>query len=161
MDVKASLEGQLRAGLKMLRQCVERCPEQVWLGGSHPRTFWRIAYHSVFFAHLYLVQNEAAFSAWPKTRQDVECLWATPPEVEPYTRDEIMEYIDMLVGQLNEIIQGLDLDSPDSGFPWYPNMPKLDHELMSIRHLQGHVGQLSELLMANGIDTEWFGRDPR
>jgi hypothetical protein len=27
---------------------------------------------------------------------------------------------------------------------------------MNLRHLQGHVGQLSELLMAKGIDTDWI-----
>ncbi len=29
---------------------------------------------------------------------------------------------------------------------------------MSLRHIQGHVGQLSELLMAHGIDTDWVSK---
>jgi hypothetical protein len=37
-------------------------------------------------------------------------------------------------------------------------MSKLSHELMNLRHTQGHVGQLSELLMARGIDTGWVAR---
>ena len=37
-------------------------------------------------------------------------------------------------------------------------MSKLSHELMNLRHTQGHVGQLSELLMARGIDTDWTSK---
>lgn len=37
-------------------------------------------------------------------------------------------------------------------------MSKLSHELMNLRHTQGHVGQLSELLMARGIDTDWISK---
>ena len=44
---------------------------------------------------------------------------------------------------------------------WYPGMAKLSHELMNLRHLQGHVGQLSELLLARGIETDWIGKGKR
>lgn len=40
-------------------------------------------------------------------------------------------------------------------------MSKLSHELMSLRHIQGHVGQLSELLMRDDIDTDWIGKAGR
>jgi len=42
----------------------------------------------------------------------------------------------------------------ESGFSWY-SIPKLDHQLLNLRHLQGHVGQLSELVMATGADLTW------
>lgn len=161
LNVRSALKGQYRAGLKMLRQCVERCPDTVWTSGTHPRSFWRIAYHGAFYAHLYMVQGESAFEPWDKNRPDVECLWETPPVVEPYTQTEIIEYIDAIDAMVDPVIDGLDLDSADSGFHWYPNMAKLDHEIMNIRHLQGHVGQLSEILMAHGVDTDWRGREPR
>ncbi len=37
-------------------------------------------------------------------------------------------------------------------------MSKLSHQLMNLRHRQGHIGQLSELLMARGIDTDWVAK---
>jgi len=37
-------------------------------------------------------------------------------------------------------------------------MSKLSHQIMNLRHIQGHVGQLSELLMAKGIDTDWTAK---
>lgn len=142
----------------MLRQCVERCPDEVWTSGTHPRTFWRIAYHAVFYAQLYLPQNEAAFEPWEKAREHAAGLWENPPVLEAYSQAEILEYIDLVSSQVDETVKTLDLDSKDSGFHWYPNFDKLSHEIMNIRHIQGHVGQLSELLMMHGIDTDWVGK---
>lgn len=34
----------------MLRDCVARCPDDLWSRGAHPRTFWRIAYHATYIA---------------------------------------------------------------------------------------------------------------
>ncbi len=55
-------------------------------------------------------------------------------------------------------VDHLDLAAGETGFSWYKNMGKLSHQLMNLRHIQGHVGQLSELLMAKGIDTDWVAR---
>ena len=53
-------------------------------------------------------------------------------------------------------VDNLDLDSPTTGFPWY-EMPKWDHQILNLRHVQGHIGQLSERLVAAGVDTGWVG----
>jgi hypothetical protein len=34
-------------------------------------------------------------------------------------------------------------------------MSKLEHQFVNLRHLGGHVGQLSELLMARGMTISW------
>jgi hypothetical protein len=161
MDIRSALKGQFRAGLHMLQNCVELCPDDLWTGGQHPRNFWRIAFHAVFYAHLYLGQNEGAFSPWIRPLEDAKELWENPRVVDPYQREEIIDYIRWLDSNVDSTFDGLDLDSPDSGFDWYPDFPKLDHEILNIRHLQGHVGQLSELLMARGIDSTWIRRIPR
>ena len=59
---------------------------------------------------------------------------------------------------LDPTVDALDLEAQETGIPWYKDMSKLSHELLTLRHLQGHVGQLSELLMARGIDTDWIGK---
>jgi hypothetical protein len=48
----------------MLREAVERCPDAEWLRGDHKNAFWQVAYHVLFFTHLYLQQNETAFVLW-------------------------------------------------------------------------------------------------
>jgi hypothetical protein len=75
-----------------------------------------------------------------------------------YQRTEILDYIRFVHERIDPTLDQLDLDSDETGFSWYPNMSKLSHQIMSLRHTQGHVGQLSELLMAKGIDTGWISK---
>src|SRR5690348_15528977 len=102
MDLRQALKEQYHAGLAMLAQCVERCPDEVWTSGTHPRTFWRIAFHAAFYTHLYLGQNEEAYRPWQGHREGCSDLWGSPPdvepvelppEVEPYDQKEILDYI--------------------------------------------------------------------
>lgn len=177
MELRETLQQALieqhQGGLAMLAECVDKCPEDLWLEGEHPRLFWRIAWHAAYFTHHYLVQNEAAFNAsvadWPvivkdtlgvsdtQKATDVEP-YELPDGVTPLTRQAVLDYIAHVRGLVSRTIGNLDLESPKTGFPSYPNLTKLSHELMNVRHIQGHVGQLSELLMARGIDTDWIAR---
>lgn len=166
-NLRQALKDQYHAGLAMLAECVLKCPEETWTQGRHPRAFWRIAFHAAFFTHLYLGQTEADFVPWAGRREGVHWgLWDRPGDVEPYElpedteiygKDDILGYIGFVDGLVDATVDSLDLDSAETGFPWYQGMGKLSHQLMNLRHVQGHVGQLSELLMAGGIDTCWVG----
>ena len=168
MELRQALKEQYHAGLAMLTQCVEKCPEGMWLAGEHPRTFWRITFHTAFGTHVGMGQNEAAFQPWPGRREGIHAgLWEDPAYVEPYElpegaesyeRLEMLDYIRFVDGLVDPTVDQLDLDSDDTGFSWYTDMSKMSHQLMNLRHLQGHVGQLSELLMARGIDTNWVAK---
>ncbi|HZH99257.1 MAG TPA: DinB family protein [Fimbriimonadaceae bacterium] len=173
MDTRAALKEQYHAGLRMLAECVEKCPEDLWHLGEHPRPFWRIAWHTLYFTHNYLDQTQHEFNAsvenWPGAIKSALGVGGEKAaiDVEPYELPEgatavskpdmlvYLEYIDALVDQT---VDGLDLDRQDTGYEWYPGMTKLSHQLMNLRHLQGHVGQLSELLMMRGIDTAWVAK---
>lgn len=160
MDVRQALKGQYHAALAMLKQCIERCPDDLWTAGDRPRSFWRTAYHALFFTHLYLQPSEADFVPWELHRDGYQDIWPDewPDDKRPvpYSKDELLQYWSQCDGMVDPVVDKLDLDSPTTGFHWY-DMPKLDHQIMNIRHIQGHVGQLSELLMAAGVDTDWVG----
>jgi hypothetical protein len=168
MDIRQALKEQYRAGLAMLADCVEKCTDELWFSGQHPRTFWRIAFHAAFFTHLYLGQTEAAFEPWPARKEDIHPgLWESPAEVEPYelpaeaetySKSEMLTYIQFISELIESTVSHLDLDAEETGFSWYKNMTKLSHQLLNLRHLQGHVGQLSEILMAKHIDIDWVGK---
>lgn len=168
MELREALKEQYHAGLAMLADCVEKCPEQAWLAGEYPRLFWRIAFHAAFFTQLYLGQNEAALQPWPGRKADAHPgLWEEPWDKEPYSlpedaeiygRDQLLEYIRFVDELVDPTVDHLDLDTHETGFSWYKNMSKLSHQFLNLRHLQGHVGQLSELLMARGIDTDWISK---
>lgn len=151
----------------MLAECVEKCPDDLWTAGANPRTFWRIALHAAFFTHLYLGQSEAAFRPWAGGPPAYASLWKNPAELEPYelpdaieplSRRETLDYIAFVASLIDPTVDQLDLESSDSGFRWYPRISKLSHQMMNLRHIQGHVGQLSELLMSHGIDTRWIAK---
>lgn len=173
MELRQALKEQYHAELAMLAECVEKCPEDMWVEGEHPRTFWRIACHALYFTHNYVVQNEETFNSsvadWPLFVRTVLGVSDTqkPIDVEPYelpegvtplTQREVRDYIAYVRGLIDATVDSLDLECQETGFSWYPNMSKLSHELMNLRHIQGHVGQLSELLMARGIDTDWIAK---
>ncbi|MDR3710441.1 MAG: hypothetical protein P4L33_19250 [Capsulimonadaceae bacterium] len=168
MELREALTEQYHAGLAMLAECVAKCPDNVWQEGKYPRAFWRIAFHAVYFTHLYLGQDEESYQPWPARREGLHsALWNRPWEVEPfelpndveiYRRQEILEYIRFVDEIIDATIDQMDLAADVSGFSWYKNIGKLSHQLMNLRHLQGHVGQLSERLMEKGVDTNWVAK---
>lgn len=165
MEIREALKEQYHAAMAMLTESVEKCPDDLWISGEYPRSYWRIALHTAFFTQLYLPQNEHCYEPWPgRPMDDFEPMWLDPQYVEPYelpdgiapfSRADTLAYIRFVDEIIDPVVDSLDLDSDDTGFSWYPDMSKLSHELMNLRHIQGHVGQLSELLMARGIDTDW------
>ena len=159
MDVKVALLGQYRAGLAMLRNCVEVCPDEIWQAGNHPRTFWRIVYHATFYTQLYLAVDYESFQPWEKHCWHGPVLWvdgehAVPPVETTYTQAELLEYVAFVEANVEGWLRVIDLEAQTSGFSWY-SVPKLDHQLVNIRHLGVHIGQLQERLTDQGIETEW------
>jgi hypothetical protein len=155
--IKTSLKNQYGSCFAMLRQAVERCPDDLWLGGEHPRNTWRIAYHAAYYTHLYIAQSSKSFESWVNHRKDCVILWDKPKVEEPYTKAEVLDYIDFVVDLMPSAVENLNLEAKSSGYSWYPNVPKVEHQFVNLRHIQGHVGQLSELLMARGINIDWVG----
>ncbi|HVT11105.1 MAG TPA: DinB family protein [Fimbriimonadaceae bacterium] len=168
MDLRAALKEQYRAGLRMLAECVEKCPDDLWTAGERSRQTWRIAFHAAFFTQLYLGADETVFEPWPGCHESDRRLFTEPAYLEPYelpedtppyAKAEMLAYIAFVDSRLDSLIDALDLDRGDPGISWYKDIGKLSFTLMNLRHTQGHVGQLSELLMARGIDTDWRPAD--
>ena len=59
----------------------------------------------------------------------------------PYARDDVLAYAAGLEGRLENCLAALDLTAATSGFSWYP-VSELEHQLISLRHLQHHAAQL-------------------
>lgn len=167
MLLRQALTEQYHAALAMLAECVEKCPDDLWTAGSHPRTFWRVAFHAAYFTHLYLGQSEDVYQPWPGRPEGCPELWQKPWSVEPYelpedfapyTQIQVRDYLSFIASLLDPTVDTLDLEAQETGIPWYQNMSKLSHQLLNLRHLQGHAGQLSDRLMARGIETDWISK---
>lgn len=164
MSIQTSLKGQYHAAMAMLLDAVRKCPDELWTGGGHAVPFWRVAYHALFFTHLYLGVDVKAFRPWERHREEAEQLgpmpWAgnrMPKAVEPYTKAEILEYWRVCDAMVDGCVDAMDLDARECGFPWY-RLPKLDHQINNIRHIQHHAAILiGRLKQSGGIDVGWVG----
>lgn len=154
MNLRTVLKNQYHASLAMLLHTIELCPDDLWQAGKPPRTFWRIAYHTLFYAHYYLMPNSEEFTKWEGNAEDADNLWEAPKNDVVYSKAQILEYWKIVDEMVDGCLDTMDIESPDSGFTWY-KVTKLDHQFVNIRHIQQHTGQLSELLNARDIDTKW------
>jgi len=161
-EVRRVIKSQYGAALEMLRQTVLECPDELWEDGG-PNRFWHVAYHALFYVHLYAQPTESDFAPWARHRQAHQFLGPVPwppfdrPEIgEPYTREEIVEYLDLCRAEVVARVDAADLEAA-SGFEWLP-FGKLELLLYSLRHLQHHVGELSgRLLTETGREVDWVG----
>lgn len=161
VDIHEMLARQYRASLEMLGQAIAQCPESLWVAMAYPNRFWHIAYHALFFTHLYLQASESEFRPWAKHRQNYQFLGPLPwppherPKIEaPYDKDEILEYQQLCRREIDARVPLVDLHAA-SGFHWLP-FSKLELQLYNIRHLQHHAGQLVDRLRTAGdICVNW------
>jgi len=163
MDIKKIIQAQFLAALEMLKQAVVKCPDALWNASEDRNKFWHVAYHAIFYTHLYLQDTEQDFKPWEKHRPEYQFMgqvpWPphAPPKIgEPYTREEVLDYLAFAQEQVRQRVPALDLEA-GSGFGWQ-SFGKLELQVYNIRHLQQHTAELYERLGARaGIDLDWIG----
>ena len=163
--LRSTLERQYRAALAMLHDAIERCPEALWDDPTPTNAFWQVAYHTLYFTHLYLQPVEASFRPWSGHQGDVQhpdgiagpndLASPLPLLPEPYTREQVLAYAAHLEAMLHDRVEALDLLAPESGFWWY-RMSKLEHQLVNLRHVQHHAAQLADRVRNHaGVGVGW------
>jgi len=140
--LRSVLKSQYHASLAMLRDAIEQCPFEEWLSTDHKNAFWQVAYHALFFTHLYLQRDEAAFTLWKKHHGEGDGV-----QGEPYPQAEVLEYWEFCDRMVDDAVDALDLDRTESGFSWY-RMSKLEHQFVNIRHIQHQGAQLIDRVRA-------------
>jgi hypothetical protein len=60
VSLQDALKEQFEAGLAMLMECVELCPEDLWTAGEISREYWRISMHAAFFTQFFLATGLGA-----------------------------------------------------------------------------------------------------
>ena len=164
MDAKQVITSQFLAALEMLKQTVEKCPDALWDDARDKNRFWHIAYHALFYTHLYLQTNESEFKPWSGYRPQYQYLGSVPrpphdaPKIgEPYGKADVLAYVDVCKAEVRTRVEALDLEWADSGFEWL-HFGKLETQLYNLRHLSQHVGELMERLWTReAIEVGWVG----
>ncbi len=153
MNYQQIIRSQYLSALEMLKQAVEKCPDALWNDPADENKFWQVAYHALYYTHLYLQPAEKDFKPWDKHRAETRLAEAGAP----YSKDEILEYLAFCQQQVNEQVPHLNLDA-ESGFYWLP-FDKAELQIYNIRHAQQHAGELMERLGSRtGIEVDWVGR---
>jgi hypothetical protein len=148
--LRTVLKSQYHAALAMLREAIERCPPEEWVGTAHKNACWQLSYHTLFYTHLYLQRDEAAFRPWEHQRGEADGV-----EGEPYTQAQVLEYWKFCDWMVDEAVDALDLDRTETGFSWY-RMSKLEHQFVNIRHIQHHGAQLIDRVRsAADVGISW------
>ncbi len=163
MDIKKVIQSQYLAAMEMLKQALAKCPDSFWNAPKDRNKFWHVAYHAIFYTHLYLQDAEKDFKPWKNHRNEYQFLGPVPwpphnlPKISaPYAREELLDYLAFVREQVLVRVPALDLEAA-SGFDWLP-FGKLELQFYNIRHLQHHAAELYERLGARAaIDLDWIG----
>lgn len=147
---------QFDAALLMLREALEKCPDDTWNDPVAKYPFWMVAYHTLCFADFYLAPSESAWSPRPDLHpRGMDELNDEYPSRE-FSREELLAYTTICRKKLRDSLNSeteATLRGP-SGFPRYP-IPRIEFHLNNLRHIQHHAAQLGTLLRRKGIDTRW------
>ncbi len=161
MNLPEIIISQYRAALAMLGQAITRCPDSLWDSPDDKTKYWHIAYHALFYTHLYLQDSESTFRPWSKYRKDYHYLGPLPwpphdlPQIgESYGKDDLLEYLAFCERQVAERVPALDLAGA-SGFYWLP-FGKFELQIYTIRHIQQHTGELMDRLGTRAdVECDW------
>ena len=158
MTIQAILKSQYHASLAMLLEAIDSCPAGLWTSEAYTNPYWQVAYHTVYYTHLYLQPDEFMFTPWEHHRPDHHRFGpraASAGPLIPYSPAELMDYGRRCEAEVDAAVDRLDLTAASSGFSTY-RMPKLEHQLVNLRHVHHHTGQLADRLrQAAGKGIAW------
>jgi hypothetical protein len=149
--VQEIITSQIRAALEMLRGTVERCPDALWTAGTGGNAYWVLAYHTLYFTHLYLSPSEQDFVPFDREVAGREGFgrtdlgdWRDLAEEDVFSKEDVLAYWDYIDERVAGWVEDTPLDAP-SGFHWLP-FTRGEAHLYNLRHIQHHAGQLADRL---------------
>ena len=160
MDIQAAVQSQYLAALDMLQEAVSLCPPALWDDPADKNRFWHVAYHALYYTHLYLQPTENDFQPWAEHGERLRSL--DPEKMDPqgkaaFTREEVSAYLDFCRAEVRRQVSALEPEAP-SGFYWLP-FDKLELQFYNLRHLMLHTGELAERLWERAqLEIGWVSR---
>lgn len=154
MDMASILISQYLASLAMLEQTIRLCPAPLWNAVGDRNKFWQVAYHALFFTHLYLGDSEESFTPWVKHRDGYED-FDPAQAVEPHDKETILEYLAFCQQHVRERVPRLDLEAVAQFHR--RQRTTLELQIYSIRHIMQHTGALAERLSGLAEEIDWVG----
>jgi len=143
---KTIVRSQFEAALCMVKECVSACGDEYYEGKIANGTFRQIAYHTLFYADLYLSPSNEAFELRELHKRGGD--ERGPTLCNGLDRQEALEYAKICRAKVGEILAAETEESlrGPCGFSWRKGMSRSELHIYNIRHIQHHTGQLSAYL---------------
>lgn len=153
--------GQGLAALAMLRDCIERCPQDRWNEPVGLWPYWHVAYHTLCFADLYTAPSNRAWKPHPDFHPAGRKDLSAPSR--PFAPRELLAFTDLCAARFRD---ALAAETPTTlagacGFSWVKVAHRAEIYPYNTRHVQHHVGQLSAFLRRSGVGPRWAYRKTR
>src|SRR4051812_29866930 len=110
-SITAAFISQYQAALAMFRNAITALPAERWDNPIDVNPTWRIAYHMLYFTHLYLSGSESLFEPWEKAMPEAESIghpWIPPADAPVtdgmYSPEDILAYVDLIESKLDELV---------------------------------------------------------
>jgi hypothetical protein len=144
--IKTILTGQFEAALCMLNQCIGACPAEHWEGKIANGSFRWVAYHTLFWADLYLSpgdEDDFVLRDFHHRGGDERLPIATPG----LSKEDTLAYVPICRQKMREALAAETAESLQgpSGFA-YRKFTRGELHVYNLRHVQHHAGQLSAYL---------------
>lgn len=154
----AELREQYHSTLIMLQSVLAGCPDKIWNMEFGRVTFWREAYHTLFWVHSFLGAQDKTFHPHPFGK-DIDPRLFTPPN-NTCERAEALQYAAQTRAYVDEVFDGLTLEELGQTDRYdESDFRSVYHRLMyGLRHGQHHVGKLTAYLNLEGVQLDhWKG----
>jgi hypothetical protein len=149
MDIQSVIQSQYLSALAMLKQAIVKCPQPIWDTPQDKDRSWFKAYHALYYAHLYLQATRKDFVRWRGHGK--------PVSSPPLSKEEVLDYLAFVEQEVIRRVPATDLEA-ESGFHGI-RADKLELQLVNIRHIQQHTGELYERLGTRGnVKLDWAER---
>ncbi len=158
------LADQYAAALRMLRSCVEMCPDDRWESRVVDMTFDQVVFHTLFFTDIYLghTLDEGKQQGFHREHAEV---FGEYEEIggglqkAHYDKPFIYTYFDHCRDKSRRVLEAETAEDLAStpGFEWL-KFSRLEAHLYNIRHVSQHLGALSILVRRDtGKGVPWVG----
>ncbi len=149
---------QFGAAIDMLENAMVACPDELWKGRERRPEFWRMAYHALFWLDVYLSGSLEGFA--PPAPIGMEEWDPSSAAPHPYTKGELLDYLEHGRGKCRALIEGLDDEKARQPcrFEW-DEFSVAELLLYNMRHVQHHAAQLN-LILRQTTDSapDWVAR---
>ena len=164
-NLKSLLANQYEAAFVMLGAGIESCPEPNWHASVANLKFCQAAFHTLYFADLYLGENlkaqrEQAFHReYASTFADYEELKQRHQQAT-YDKPFIVAYLQHCRGKARDVVE-TETEKSLSRRSSFKGLSRAELHVYNIRHIQHHAAQLSlRLRLDTGDGVAWVKSGP-